>query len=311
MFHENAHQPHPLFEALFSKLGFFGMCSLLANGDVAAERAQAARKELAELNRQIRNLAKRCKRAEGKAFERRPAKLSRTSSARRRCPASSRKCMMVYVLAGCSSPVAVDFALGRGWRRRRPCAKEGGGDAEVKNKLTSEIESAFASLPLSGLVALDLDPVAHFELCDLLCAHKYIMEHRLHEWISTLNCCQGVAPSRAQVVAELPGCISIHAPAEIRERLCRCVQGTARKQRRWLARFRKRWQIGYRMLKVQDQLPFEEKRQKARFVLLGFVKKDQFPHFFHNRFASGRIVNHLLSECVGWGGHFWGRGTVP
>ena len=58
------------------------MCSLLANGDVAAERAQAARKELAELNRQIRNLAKRCKRAEGKAFERRPAKLSRTSSAR-------------------------------------------------------------------------------------------------------------------------------------------------------------------------------------------------------------------------------------
>ena len=56
------------------------------------------------------------------------------------------------------------------------------------------------------------------------------------------------------------------------------------------------------MLKVQDQLPFEEKRQKARFVLLGFVKKDQLPHFFHNRFASGRIVNHLLSECVGGGG---------
>ena len=86
---------------------------------MAAERAQAARKELAELTAN----------AERKAFERRPAKLSRTSSALRRCPASSCKCMMVCVLAGCSSPVAVDFALGRGWRRRRPVP---GGDAEVK-----------------------------------------------------------------------------------------------------------------------------------------------------------------------------------
>ena len=45
------------------------------------------------------------------------------------------------------------------------------------------------------------------------------MEHKLHEWIVDQNINHGVAPSRDQVVAELPQCIHECAPPEIRERL--------------------------------------------------------------------------------------------
>lgn len=70
-----------------------------------------------------------------------------------------------------------------------------------------------------------------------------------------------VAPSRDQVVAELPQCIHECAPPEIWERLSWFVQGAPRKQRMWLARFWKRWGLGYGTLKAQ--VCVEEKRHKV------------------------------------------------
>ena len=114
----------------------------------------------------------------------------------------------------------------------------------VEKTLAGEVEDALLSLPLSALAALETDPLTNFEFCDLLSSHKYVMEHKLHEWISSQNINHGVAHSRDQVVAELPQCIHEHAPPEIRERLSGFVQGTARKQR-MLPRFRKRRGLGY------------------------------------------------------------------
>ena len=218
-------------------------------------------KELAELTRQIRNLQKRQKRAEAKAASH-PPKARGHGKATLRCQASSATCMMVYVLAGFCTKVAVDFMVGCGWRRRKSVCR----DEEVEKTLAGEVEDALLSLPLSALVALETDPLTHFEFCDLLCSHKYVMEHKLHEWISSQNINHGVAPSRDQVVAELPQCIHEHAPPEIQRRLSGFVQGTARKQRMWLARFRKRWGLGYGTLKAQELMSVEEKRQKAPWI---------------------------------------------
>ena len=66
-------------------------------------------KELAELTRQIRNVQKRCKRAEAKAASLPPKARGHTQTTLR-CQAGSNLCMMVYVLAGLRTKVAVDFS---------------------------------------------------------------------------------------------------------------------------------------------------------------------------------------------------------
>ena len=148
----------------------------------AAKRMITA-KELAELTRQIRNLQKRCKRAEAKAASLPPKARGHTRLTTLRCQASSNLCMMVYVLAGLhTTKVAVDFMLGSGWRRKISCK-----NPEITKTLESEVEDALLSAPLSALVALEVDPVTNFEFCDLLCSHKYVMEHKLHEWIVDQN----------------------------------------------------------------------------------------------------------------------------
>ena len=72
-------------------------------------------------------------------------------------------------------------------------------------ELTQEVEQAFLQAPISGLVALVQDPLKHFEFEDLLCAHKYVMEHRLFSWIKVQNQEKGVAPSREQICSQALG----------------------------------------------------------------------------------------------------------
>ena len=181
---------------------------------------------------------------------------------------------MVYVLGGRSTAVAVDFLLGRGTRdrwapatgagNRRMTQKSGAPSVdEVASRFAAEVERAFAEAPPSAVVALESDPAAQFEMIDLLCAHKYVMEHQLQAWIARQNVQQGVAPSREQVMVQLPACISTHAPLKVRDRLRRLAAGSPRKQRKWLARFRRRWGARFGVLQTQEHVCVEERRQKV------------------------------------------------
>ena len=83
----------------------------------------------------------------------------------------SSKSVMVFVLAGHSSRVAVDFVLGRGWYSGRNGAARWREPSEVLfNTVSGEVEQAFLNAPISALVALAADPLKHFEYTDLLCA---------------------------------------------------------------------------------------------------------------------------------------------
>ncbi|CAE7757729.1 unnamed protein product, partial [Symbiodinium sp. KB8] len=151
---------------------------------------------------QINNLARRYKRAA--ADETRSSPLNVRS--RHSC-ANSTRCLTVYILGGKSSALAVDFMLGRGQRDSRARASKWGGSVlqsstEVVQRFTADIEEAYARAPASAVIGLLQDPVLHFEMNDLLCAHKYVMEHNLCEWISCQNVQQGVAPSREHVLAQ-------------------------------------------------------------------------------------------------------------
>ena len=220
--------------------------------------SMAVAQELKDISRQIRNLSKKQRRAA--ASSRRG---QRACASGQRHPAHNPRSLAVYVLAGHSSSVAVDFMSGRGWRH---CQSGKSFDPPGQSRvptLTEEVERAFLQAPISGLVALAQDPLKHFEFEDLLCAHKYVMEHRLFSWIKVQNQEKGVAPSREQICSQALDFIPAEAPDEVRFHVSALLQGSPRKQRKWLARFRKRWGAKLGVLRPRDDVPLALRKLKA------------------------------------------------
>ena len=134
------------------------------------------------MQRQINNLARRWKRAKAKAAACRQRSFG-TPGRMQRCRTNSPQCLMVYFLAGRSSAAAVDFVLGRGWACRSKRSKRVGcvaavafQDAEVVRQIQIGVEEAVGSAAPSAFVALQTDPLTHFEFSDLLSVHKYVLE---------------------------------------------------------------------------------------------------------------------------------------
>lgn len=216
----------------------------------------SSREEAREISRRIHNLARRRKRAIAATPSRQDPEASSQFSA-----TQSRQGLMVYVLAGHSAPVAVDFMLGRGRpQSRRRCKAAVSTDVE---KLRGDVEQAFLDAPNSALSMLVADPLNHFEFDDLLSVNKYLMEHRLYSWIYVQNYEHGVAPSRAQIMAQALLCIPAQAPEQVRALLSEFLTGAPRKQRRWLARFRARWGARVGVLRSQEEVPIAVRKQKA------------------------------------------------
>ena len=89
------------------------------------------------------------------------------------------------------------------------------------------------------------------------------MEHNLYNWIASQNANHGVAPSREQVVEQLETSIPLQTPQKVRVKLCNLLNGHPRKQRKWLARFRKRWGARIGVLRPQEAVSLPDRRQKA------------------------------------------------
>ena len=254
------------------------------------------KRELAEFRRQIHNLTRKQKRAAattGAASSQTPHIATPTQ----RCEAQNHKALMVYVLGGHSIGVAVDFVLGRGWRPTKTkihgaCAWE---RSCARDSISKEIDKAFLEAPMSALVALTLDPLRHFEYDDLLYAHKYVMEHALFEWITHQNTCQGVAPCREQVLSQAIACISSEAPWKVRNRLVKLLSGSPRMQRKWLARYRKRWGAKLGVLRPQECVSVAGRQQKAGCKVKG--ERKYLPDFQANK--------QFLRV------YFWGRKLSP
>ena len=216
--------------------------------------------ELTALQKQINNLARRCKRA--RLAETRAASAPAQGAW---CQPSSPRCLMVYILSGRSSTMAAEFMLGRGRRTRWTgrLARNNKPEqvrAEHVQRCAPAIEKAFACAPPSAVTDLERGLDARFEMGDLLCAHKYVLEHKLCAWIAHQNMSQGLAPSREQVLAQLPVQMSDHASPDVRRRL---GAGAARSQRRWLARYRRRWGARFGVLRSQEHLCAAERGCKA------------------------------------------------
>lgn len=216
------------------------------------------------MRRRINNLTRRWKRAKAVECGSQQRLAVAPAVRRRRCRTDNPQCLMVYFLAGRSPAAAVDFVLGRGWASKSKCLGQSiPPDSPLALTIREDVERAVCSSPPSAFAALQTDPLTQFEFSDWLSAHRYVMELNLYNWIAGQNSAQGVAPSREQVFAQFPAQISVHAPVQIKERLRRLARGSARKQRKWLARFRGRWGARLGVLRVQEHVSLEDRRVKV------------------------------------------------
>ena len=225
--------------------------------ETAAESV-SAEAELRALSRKIRNVSRQCKRRAPQAGLRDlSGELEQLGT--RRCATDSLMSMLIYILAGHSSCAAADFVCGRGWRRSLPPPKQ-------QDDLAAEVEWTYIGMPTSVLVDLEMDPLELVCKKDLLVAARYVVEHRLAAWVEVQNVEHGVAPSRAQMVQYAVASVPSAAPLEVQNHVRSLLQGTARKERKYLANFRSRRNAKYGSLRVEDAVDVAERRQKVGFT---------------------------------------------
>ena len=216
-----------------------------------------ARADVMELSRQIHNLSRRCKRAQ--ASRAAAEELLGPDGRARRCASDSLMCMLVYIFSGHCSQTAADFVRGRGWR-------PGLSDLAEQEEIVADVEWAYIGMPTVTLVDLELAPLTLVSKKDVLCAAQYVLERRLAAYVEVQNIQHGVAPSREQLVECATSSIPSAAPADVQHRLLSLVQGNPRKERKYLAKFRLRWNAKYACLRVQDNVDIAERREKAGFL---------------------------------------------
>ena len=168
---------------------------------------------------------------------------------------------MVYVFSGYSVEVPMDYVRGRGLWREVRAVKFNAEDGPCSLEL--EIEQAYAHAPVDFLVRLLTEPLEHFTLMSLVQAARYVVEHKLFAWVCEQNGLYGVAPSRAQLVEKAVASIPDLAPIEAQERLSSWLNAPVRSQRRWLAKFRRRWGARIGRLRPGHVLPPEERQRKV------------------------------------------------
>ena len=192
--------------------------------------------ELADVQRRLRALQKKC--SKRRLMQERAQK-------GRRCAPTSRACLFVFVQSGRATEVAVDFVSGRGWNTSGQLL-----DEQERQELAAEIEWAYIRAPLEDIVMLETKPQ---ELCswqDLVAG--------------TRNVEQGLAPSRSQLVEQALANIPTLTPEDVKAYLNTVLASSDRSQRRWLAKFRRRWGARLGILKPCSTLPLKEKQSKVQ-----------------------------------------------
>ena len=141
----------------------------------------SADQELVFLRRERRNLQKRHRREQAKLAE------------SLRDVAIERDVLMVYILAGHDSRVAVEYI-------RRKCKRK---QREIHNEdLVADVENAYLGIDVHAITSM-FDDESREQRCLHRDALKHVVESALYDYVVRQNCANGVAPSREQLVVEV------------------------------------------------------------------------------------------------------------
>ena len=152
----------------------------------------------------------------------------------------------------------MDFVSGRGWNTSCQLL-----DEQERQELAAEIEWAYIRAPLEDIVMLETKPQ---ELCswqDLVAGTRFIVEHMLFAWLQRQNVEQGLAPSRSQLVEQALANIPTLTPEDVKSYLNTVLASSDRSQRRWLAKFRRRWGGSSRHFEALQHFAFEGEAEQG------------------------------------------------
>ena len=145
-------------------------------------------------------------------------------------------------------------------------------DEQERQELAAEIEWAYIRAPFKNIVMLEC-----WKQNGKSCAAGKILLLEHGSLLST--CCllgckseQGLAPSRSQLVEQALANIPLLAPEDVKAYLNTILASSDRSQRRWLAKFRRRWGARLGMLKPCSTSSLKEKQSKVRKEVLGCPK---------------------------------------
>lgn len=170
--------------------------------------------------------------------------------------------ILVLLYSGGAADVVADYVQGRGRCKRRGLSPS---CTVSQEQLVANVHAMYDALPVSQLAALEDDPVAAGLVTEhqMLSVLSWLVQRCLHAWVHKQNVIHGVAPSRAQLIDQAISAIPSLAPRVWQQKLRASLSCSQRSERRWLAKFRRRWDLRLGKLKPCSELSLAQKQSKA------------------------------------------------
>ena len=199
--------------------------------------------EVADLSRRIRNIRARLKRGQKKQS------LDELGGKLETCV------LMVYIFSGHDLSVAAEYLS-----QKRQFA-----GTQLEDRLQA-VERVYLQTPTCQIVQLMNDTcLEESRHADMRAACRFRVQFELFEWLRKQNCEHGVAPSRLQLVCHALSTLPSAAPLAIVDAVAKPLRGSARRQRKWLQHFRRKWGARLGKLHLATAMSQVEMQEKARF----------------------------------------------
>ena len=161
--------------------------------------------------------------------------------------------LMVYIFSGHDLNVAAEYLA----------QKQLFPGSQIEERLRA-VERVYLKTPTCQIVKLMNDScLADSRHAELKAACRFIIEHRLFQWLKRQNCEQGVAPSRLQLVRHALSTLPQEPPLSVVDAVAKPLRGSARRQRKWLQNFRRKWGARLGKLRVATTMSQAELQEKA------------------------------------------------
>lgn len=207
--------------------------------------------DLVEVSRRIRRLQRQLRR-------RRAAGVAQKGEV---TPKMAGLAIMVYVFSGHNLDMAAEFLA----------FKLHLGDDSMED-MRCKFEQLYMQEPVPQVVELMNDQcVASRSMRVMAAACTFIVHRQLYAWLREQNCNRGVAPSRAQMIRHALSLVPSDCPLEVQACVVKPLRGSARRQRKWLRRFRQLWGARVGTLQAISTLSVTEMQEK---VGQGLSQKD-------------------------------------
>lgn len=200
--------------------------------------------DLSEVSRRIRCLQRQVRRRRAAADAAQKGEVN---------PKMAGLAIMVYVFSGHNLDMAAEFLA---FKLRL-------GDDSMED-MRCKFEQVCMQEPVARVVELMNDQcVASRSMQVMTAACTFIVQRQLHAWLREQNCNRGVAPSRAQMIRHALSVVPSDCPLEVQACVGKPLRGSARRQRKWLRRFRQLWGARVGTLQAVSTLSLTEMQEKA------------------------------------------------